>query len=322
MQLCIDTMVNHHVEQHSKGYWEDVSAWLYKDTGRNYAWQSCKRRMSRLIEARLAHRDLENNHLEMDPLLERENFLMGCDIAGRISRFIELCEAAKSGQPIDQESMPQKNAGDIQRFQEEELIAARKRKQDRVRNWLNCLPPADKMERVPLPQVARASDMMRKYKSTFPESRVRTRSQSPRPVKMNYRQRSPPRGHRGAGRSMDTARPARQFHKNLESKFPDTDSYRPSVEQEDIRAPPQNKNHSKKPNIATKDQVELANTLSHFFEDMVLDFSSRHMEPLIDSLMPYDDDAKLQAFAKANVACQELFRSMTTTTIRLLLCWF
>lgn len=321
IQLCMDTMVNHHVEHHSKGYWEDVSAWLYKGTGRNYAWQSCKRRMSRLIEARLAHRDLENNCLEMEPLLERENFLMGCDTAVRITRFIELCEAAESGQLIVQDPMPAENADDIQRFQEEEeLLAARKRKQDRVRNWLNHLPPADEMDRVPLPHVATASDRRREIKSIFPGVRIRDRSQSPRPVKTNYRHRSPsPRGQRGP------ARPARQLQEYLESKFPDTNSDQSLVEQlgaqEDINllgAPPQNKNRSKKPDMTIKDQVELAKNLFHSIEGMALDFSSRHMEPLIDSLMPNDDDTKLQALDKADAASQELFRSMTTITMQLL----
>lgn len=309
------------VEHLPKAFWVKVSDQFLRETGRSYSWQSCKRRMSRMVAACQLYRiaisngkPFENQFLDRDlrdvPEDLRVHILdwlhkMDKKCVEMDRPFIEnnLRLEAKSGKRCPDTHEWKKATEEKERLLEREY---HRRKHDRVRKWLNSLPPAGKMvsgfhSQDEIERIERGRD------ARFDPSRQRDRSRSPNREVTKYRQRSP-QGRREP--QPTTSTPGGKIMRYFQP-----DRARDSREQELEQPVPENGPRK----ISSKLQEEWALRLTATIDDIAEEFSDNHMRPLFDNVTAhYNAAERVRRNEIINSACYSLFRNVATMTMEFL----
>ena len=197
VDICTAEMGSAEINDHRKLFWEEISEALYRLTHRQYFWQSCKRRMGRLIEAYQAYHNKFPSGVSLanDPLL-REYELMSTGVKEQIGQLVDM-DAEQTYCPVAEEQAK------LDKEKEEawkEFEDRRNGKLARVQKWLDSLPATDTMKHVENDfGPVRTSRIRKQTFQMFPqykkelcrmESQHRNRSRSPCRGERKYRQRS------------------------------------------------------------------------------------------------------------------------------------
>lgn len=320
VDLCTAKMHGLEINGHRKCFWEMISVSLYNEIKRPYSWQSCKRRMGRLIEAYQAYHDKVpmGTPTGSGPLLEREYKLMPANIRERLGRFIAWdAEQTCCAMAEDQAKLDKEKAEVLGQFE-----GYRQQKLARVQNWLDSLPAIGRMRSAEADNCAvrptknREQDfkVSPEYQERLRqmESRQRNRSRSPCRGERNYRQRS---------FSPVTIRPA-QKAKPVQARngMPaDEPSKRDAISIEDNSTPVQStlaRKMPQKPSQTESDLVKLAS--AGYFKSAATEFSEDHMHPLIMKLTANNPAVRDESLELMDEACRAMFQSMMLVTTKFL----
>lgn len=334
VRIVRETLGHYDVKNHPKKRWIDISHSLYNETGRSYSWQSCQRRIIRMIQACLAYSHNSGLFQLLDSDMQREFQAMSYETSHDIDTWIRECDAeekvrselaerrafieekkrelqARSEKVERNREARMEREKELQRQRQEleagELDESRKRKQDRVRKWLDCLPPVDKMQ--PGANWKTGEPTLKEF---FPYQR-RGRSRSPRREENNYRQRSRYPRDGPPAQDADSAHPVKQLlDEVLDNDSEGTDSLEKGLAPEDQA---QWKRMRQSYPDAQKDQLKAAQHLAKTIDNAALDFSAEHMQPLFMSLLTFGPSAKLQTLDMVDSACLGMFRSIAGITM-------
>lgn len=303
VDICTTEMGSVDINDHRKLFWEEISEALYRLTHRQYSWQSCKRRMGRLIEAYQAYHDKfqrgiswANDH---DPLL-REYELMSTGIKEQIGQLVDM-DAEQTYCPVAEEQ------AELDKEKEEawkDFEDRRNGKLARVQKWLDGLPATFTMKHVendfcPV-RNARTREqtfqMFPQYKEDLcrMESQHRNRSRSPCRGERNYRQRS---------YSPLARRPA--------PMMPGDERYNG----EDDNRPVQSslgRKRSRKLNQAAPDAA--VSELKKFLIHKSPELSSRYLLPSIRKLAAHNPAVRDKSLSMMEESCNDMAHCMVSLT--------
>ena len=334
VRIVRETLGHYDVKNHPKKCWIDISHALYNETGRSYSWQSCQRRITRMIEACRGYACHGESLEVFDKDMYRESQTMSVEASRDVDAWIRECDTDEKPRSelaerraIAEEKKRQLQAR-MERLKQErearmgkskkpetqkqeveaaELDESRKRKQDRVRKWLDCLPPVDKMQ--PGASWKTGEPALNEF---FPSQR-RGRSRSPRREENNYRQRSRSPRDAPPAQAADSAHPVKQLlDEVLGNDSEGTDSLEQDLTPEE-RA--QWKRMRQSFPDAQKEQLKAAQHLAKTIDNAAMEFSADHMQPLFLSLLTFGPSAKLQTLDMVDPACLSMFRSISGITM-------
>lgn len=322
------------VKNQPKKRWIDISHALYNETGRSYSWQSCQRRIIRMIDAcrgyschgellQVFDRDVyrESQTMSVEASLDVDAWIQECDTDEKLRSELAKRRAiteekerqmqARLERSKQEHETQMEKSKDLDRQKQEveaaELDESRKRKQDRVRKWLDCLPPVDKMQ--PGASWKTGEPTLNEF---FPYQR-RGRSRSPRREENNYRQRSRSPRDSPPAQAADSAHPVKQLlDEALGNDSEGTDSLEKGLAPEDQA---QWKRMRQSFPDAQKDQLKAAQHLAKTIDNAALDFSAEYMQPLFMSLLTFGPSAKLQTLDMVDSTCLGMFRSIAGITM-------
>lgn len=333
VRIVRENFGHYDVKNYPKKYWIDISRLLYNETGRSYSWQSCQRRIIRMIEACRAY----SNHGELLQTFDRDMYrdfhTMSVDASYDVDIWIRECDADEKvrselaerraiteekqrqlqarmeilEQKREEEGRSKERERQKQEVEAAELDESRKRKQDRVQKWLDCLPPIEKMQ--PGASWKTGEPTLNEF---FPSQR-RGRSRSPRREENSYRQRSRSPRDGPPAQAANSAHPVKKLlDEVLGNDAEGTDSLEKGLAPEELV---QWKRMRQSFPDARKEQLQAAQHLAKTIDNAAMAFSAEHMQPLFMSLLTFGPSAKLQTMDMVDSACLGMFRSIAGITM-------
>lgn len=192
VKICLGRMSSCLVSEHKKSFWESMTAHLYRQTGRDYNWQSCKRRMMRILDSyRMYNQAVLKRTADM-PLQTPMTYLEFSSLEPVVIRMLNDFFGRILGDSslVGYKDESYDEVEEKQQQQEERKPINRKDK--RIESWLEEIPMFDEVEAI---KVERA-DMQARVRSNFPKLFAEHEQKYQPPLPNRNRSRSPCRAER------------------------------------------------------------------------------------------------------------------------------
>lgn len=302
VDICLQNMSTYLVQDHPKCFWEEMTRLLYCETGRDYSWQSCKRRMMRILDSFRMFSALVPDFPVDDPppvpLPYLEYLNLDDFISESVNEFIEgILYITPPGGPKEEYSK-----------QEEEGHELVNQKDERIKTWLNRIATPQEMQTIKVEK----EEMQARVRGYFPKLFAEPEQKFQPPPSKRSRSRSPCRAerkHRPRSRS--------PLVRQQETPVMASGVLHGVKQEENERKPRPLLPSCEEPREPSAENPGLDNLqLTDGFDDAAMRFCEAHMHPLIRKLTSHNPVLQNESLDLADSACRAMFESVVSAATK------
>lgn len=296
VDICLQNMSTYLVQAHPKCFWEEMTRLLYCETGRDYSWQSCKRRMMRILDSFRMFSALVPDFPVDDPPPVPLPYLEYLNLDNFISESVYdfmagILYIIPPSRPKEEYSK--------QEEKEHELVD---QKDERIEAWLKRIPTPHEMQTIK----AEKGEMQARVRGYLPKLSAEPEQKFQPPPSKRSRSRSPCRAER-------KHRPRSRSPLVRQQETPVTASGAlHGVKQEE------NERKSRlllplyeEPREPSSENPDLDNSqLMDGLDDVAMRFCEAHMHPLIRKLTSNNPVLQNESLDLADSACRAMLKSV------------